>query len=120
MFTSDANVLLLDEPDNYLDIPAKQWMEDQVRNSGKTILMISHKQRPVRSPRTENVSSSPIQRAEHSVGGRYGRLLISAGGSRAVVAVALGGARMDVMPDDRALEPVPPIPTVSRRCEGAA
>ncbi|MBA2323542.1 MAG: multidrug ABC transporter ATP-binding protein, partial [Pseudonocardiales bacterium] len=30
MFTSDANVLLLDEPDNYLDIPAKQWMEDQV------------------------------------------------------------------------------------------
>ena len=42
MFTSDADVLLLDEPDNYLDIPAKQWMEDQVRDSAKTILMISH------------------------------------------------------------------------------
>ena len=35
-------VLLLDEPDNYLDVPAKNWLEDQLRESSKTILLISH------------------------------------------------------------------------------
>src|SRR5262249_16799789 len=47
LFNSDADVLLLDEPDNYLDIPAKQWMEDRVRGSDKTILMISHDRDPL-------------------------------------------------------------------------
>ena len=36
------NVLLLDEPDNYLDVPGKTWLEDQLRASGKTVLLISH------------------------------------------------------------------------------
>lgn len=35
-------VLLLDEPDNYLDVPGKIWMEDQLTASDKTILFISH------------------------------------------------------------------------------
>jgi ATPase subunit of ABC transporter with duplicated ATPase domains len=35
-------VLLLDEPDNYLDVPAKNWLEDQLKASTKTILLISH------------------------------------------------------------------------------
>lgn len=35
-------VLLLDEPDNYLDVPGKIWLEQRVRESDKTILMISH------------------------------------------------------------------------------
>lgn len=35
-------VLLLDEPDNYLDVPAKNWLEDQLKQSMKTILLISH------------------------------------------------------------------------------
>ncbi len=35
-------VLLLDEPDNYLDVPGKQWLEERLRASGKTILYISH------------------------------------------------------------------------------
>ncbi len=35
-------VLLLDEPDNYLDVPGKIWLEGRVRESDKTILMISH------------------------------------------------------------------------------
>ncbi len=39
---SDADVLLLDEPDNFLDVPAKLELERQVRGSRKTILMISH------------------------------------------------------------------------------
>ena len=35
-------VLMLDEPDNYLDVPAKRWLEDQLRASPKTVLFISH------------------------------------------------------------------------------
>jgi len=35
-------VLILDEPDNYLDVPAKRWLEDQLRASPKTVLFISH------------------------------------------------------------------------------
>jgi len=35
-------VLLLDEPDNYLDVPAKAWLEEKIAASSKTILLISH------------------------------------------------------------------------------
>lgn len=35
-------VLLLDEPDNYLDVPGKRWLEEQIIASRKTILFISH------------------------------------------------------------------------------
>lgn len=35
-------VLLLDEPDNYLDVPGKIWLEERIRSSPKTILFISH------------------------------------------------------------------------------
>lgn len=36
------DVLLLDEPDNYLDVPGKQWLEGQLRSSDKTVLYVSH------------------------------------------------------------------------------
>src|SRR4051794_1447505 len=42
LFASDADVLLLDEPDNFLDIPAKRELERQVAASKKTIVLISH------------------------------------------------------------------------------
>jgi ATPase subunit of ABC transporter with duplicated ATPase domains len=35
-------VLMLDEPDNYLDVPAKRWLEEQIISSPKTVLFISH------------------------------------------------------------------------------
>ena len=35
-------VLLLDEPDNFLDVPGKIWLEGRIRESTKTILFISH------------------------------------------------------------------------------
>jgi ATPase subunit of ABC transporter with duplicated ATPase domains len=35
-------VLLLDEPDNYLDVPTKRWLEDQLRQTPKTVLLVSH------------------------------------------------------------------------------
>lgn len=42
LFASDADVLLLDEPDNFLDVPAKLALEQRIRTSKKTIVMISH------------------------------------------------------------------------------
>jgi ATPase subunit of ABC transporter with duplicated ATPase domains len=42
LFSSDADVLLLDEPDNFLDVPAKQALERLVAGSKKTVLLISH------------------------------------------------------------------------------
>ena len=42
LLTSGADVLLLDEPDNYLDIPTRQWLEEQLRECSSTILMVSH------------------------------------------------------------------------------
>jgi ATPase subunit of ABC transporter with duplicated ATPase domains len=35
-------VLVLDEPDNYLDVPAKRWLEQQLTESPKTVLYVSH------------------------------------------------------------------------------
>jgi ATPase subunit of ABC transporter with duplicated ATPase domains len=35
-------VLLLDEPDNYLDVPGKRWLEQQLAATPKTVLLVSH------------------------------------------------------------------------------
>ncbi|MRG61263.1 ATP-binding cassette domain-containing protein [Agromyces sp. CFH 90414] len=35
-------VLLLDEPDNSLDVPGKRWLERQLRQTPKTVLLVSH------------------------------------------------------------------------------
>ena len=36
------DVLLLDEPDNYLDVPTKRWLEEALIASPKTVLFVSH------------------------------------------------------------------------------
>ncbi len=35
-------VLLLDEPDNFLDVPGKLWLEERIEDSAKTMLFVSH------------------------------------------------------------------------------
>ncbi|ACU35532.1 ABC-F family ATP-binding cassette domain-containing protein [Actinosynnema pretiosum subsp. pretiosum] len=35
-------VLLLDEPDNYLDVPGKRWLEQRLVETGKSVLLVSH------------------------------------------------------------------------------
>ena len=35
-------VLILDEPDNYLDVPGKEWLEQRLAESPKTVLFVSH------------------------------------------------------------------------------
>lgn len=36
------DLLLLDEPDNSLDVPGKRWLEEQLRTTGKGVLYVSH------------------------------------------------------------------------------
>ncbi len=42
LLRSDYDVLLLDEPDNFLDVPGKRWLEAELRASRKTMLFVSH------------------------------------------------------------------------------
>jgi ATPase subunit of ABC transporter with duplicated ATPase domains len=35
-------VLLLDEPDNFLDVPGKRWLEGRLQESAKSVLYVSH------------------------------------------------------------------------------
>ncbi|HVF79994.1 MAG TPA: ATP-binding cassette domain-containing protein [Solirubrobacteraceae bacterium] len=42
LFASDADVLLLDEPDNALDVASKRALEQQIVVSKKTVVVISH------------------------------------------------------------------------------
>ncbi len=42
LLRGDDEVLLLDEPDNYLDVPAKRWLEERLRQTPKTVLYVSH------------------------------------------------------------------------------
>jgi ATPase subunit of ABC transporter with duplicated ATPase domains len=49
-------VLLLDEPDNYLDVPGKTWLEQRIAASPKTILLISHDRELLRACATTVVT----------------------------------------------------------------
>ncbi|HWJ10171.1 MAG TPA: ATP-binding cassette domain-containing protein [Nocardioides sp.] len=42
LLAGPEEVLLLDEPDNFLDVPGKVWLEQRIAASDKTILFISH------------------------------------------------------------------------------
>ncbi|MDQ0260730.1 ATPase subunit of ABC transporter with duplicated ATPase domains [Sinomonas atrocyanea] len=42
LFAGPDDLLLLDEPDNYLDVPGKRWLEAKLNASRKTVFFISH------------------------------------------------------------------------------
>src|SRR5436305_10417337 len=42
LLRSDADVLLLDEPDNFLDVPGKEWLAEQINATPKSLLFVSH------------------------------------------------------------------------------
>jgi ATPase subunit of ABC transporter with duplicated ATPase domains len=49
-------VLLLDEPDNYLDVPGKRWLEERLAATGKAVLLVSHDRELLASAATHVVS----------------------------------------------------------------
>jgi ATPase subunit of ABC transporter with duplicated ATPase domains len=52
-------VLLLDEPDNYLDVPGKKWLEEQLRLTRKTVLFVSHDRELLANAATRIVALEP-------------------------------------------------------------
>lgn len=42
LLRSEFDILVLDEPDNFLDVPAKRWLEEQLNATRKTVLLVSH------------------------------------------------------------------------------
>ncbi len=42
LLRGSEQVLLLDEPDNYLDVPGKRWLEERLVETGKAVLLVSH------------------------------------------------------------------------------
>jgi ATPase subunit of ABC transporter with duplicated ATPase domains len=60
-------VLLLDEPDNFLDVPGKLWLEQRINESDKTILYISHDRELLNNTATRVVTVE-LARGGHSAG----------------------------------------------------
>ena len=42
LLRSEHEVLLLDEPDNFLDVPGKEWLAERLRETPKSVLYVSH------------------------------------------------------------------------------
>ncbi|MEA4943486.1 MAG: ATP-binding cassette domain-containing protein [Propionicimonas sp.] len=59
LLAGPEEVLALDEPDNYLDVPAKLWLERRLVESGKTVLLISHDRELLSSVPTAIVTLEP-------------------------------------------------------------
>ena len=51
-------VLLLDEPDNYLDVPGKRWLEERLQETAKTVLFVSHDRELLAGRRPRSPASS--------------------------------------------------------------
>jgi ATPase subunit of ABC transporter with duplicated ATPase domains len=56
LLSGREQVLLLDEPDNYLDVPGKRWLEARLAETGKAVLLVSHDRELLASAATHIVT----------------------------------------------------------------
>ncbi|MBF6060677.1 ABC-F family ATP-binding cassette domain-containing protein [Nocardia terpenica] len=59
LFAGPDQLLLLDEPDNYLDVPGKQWLERTIAASDKSVLFVSHDRELIANAATRIVTLEP-------------------------------------------------------------
>lgn len=59
LFTGPDDLLLLDEPDNYLDVPGKRWLEAKLNESKKSVLFVSHDRELLANAATRVVTLEP-------------------------------------------------------------
>ncbi|MGC5626870.1 ABC-F family ATP-binding cassette domain-containing protein [Georgenia sp. Z1344] len=59
MLAGPADILVLDEPDNFLDVPAKIWLEERLRASSKSVLLVSHDRELLSATTTAVVTLEP-------------------------------------------------------------
>jgi ATPase subunit of ABC transporter with duplicated ATPase domains len=75
-------VLLLDEPDNFLDVPGKRWLEERLRESAKTVLYVSHDRELLANTATRVVT---VELGSAVAGGRTGGVAPRVSGNTAWV-----------------------------------
>lgn len=56
LLSGGEQVLLLDEPDNYLDVPGKRWLEGRLAECAKAVLLVSHDRELLASAATHVVT----------------------------------------------------------------
>ncbi|WP_064257286.1 ATP-binding cassette domain-containing protein [Rhodococcus sp. HS-D2] len=59
LFTGPHSLLILDEPDNYLDVAGKEWLEARLTDSARTVLFISHDRQLVANSATKIITLEP-------------------------------------------------------------
>jgi ATPase subunit of ABC transporter with duplicated ATPase domains len=59
LFAGSDDALLLDEPDNYLDVPGKRWLEKTISESTKVVLFVSHDRELIANAATHIVTLEP-------------------------------------------------------------
>ncbi|HET8794983.1 MAG TPA: ATP-binding cassette domain-containing protein [Arthrobacter sp.] len=59
LFAGPDETLLLDEPDNYLDVPGKRWLEGKLHTSDKSVLFVSHDRELLANAATRIVTLEP-------------------------------------------------------------
>lgn len=59
LLASPADLLALDEPDNFLDVPSKEWLESELAATRKTVLLVSHDRELLRRSATRVVTLEP-------------------------------------------------------------
>ena len=59
LFSGPDELLLLDEPDNYLDVPGKRWLEAKLAESKKSVLFVSHDRELLDNAATRIVTLEP-------------------------------------------------------------
>lgn len=59
LLSGPDEVLLLDEPDNYLDVPGKRWLEEALQATKKTVLLVSHDRELLNQVATRVVTLEP-------------------------------------------------------------
>ena len=59
LFSGPDELLLLDEPDNYLDVPGKRWLEAKLNESTKSVLFVSHDRELLDNAATRIVTLEP-------------------------------------------------------------
>ena len=98
-------VLLLDEPDNYLDVPGKRWLEEQLRESPKTVLFVSHDRELLARSADADRHRRARRRREHRPGSHGGGFATYHAGPHRAVRPARGAA--------------PPLGRGARQAQGA-
>ncbi|PVE19709.1 MULTISPECIES: ATP-binding cassette domain-containing protein [unclassified Arthrobacter] len=59
LFSGPDELLLLDEPDNYLDVPGKRWLEAKLNESKKSVLFVSHDRELLANAATRIITLEP-------------------------------------------------------------